>query len=114
MNPIRLISLAVALSCAGCKTLIVRPSPAPECIVPVELKSACVETAALAQQITYGDLPDVVLRSRQDFVECRKTYVNLLQSYEFCTSQLRKYNEKLKTFEDETRRRYKDAEVVEN
>jgi len=114
MSAIRLAAIAVALACAGCKTVIIRPTMALECALPVQFQNKCVATAALAQQVTYGDLPDVALRARQDFVECRKSYVALLESYEFCTGQLNLFNEKLKKLEDDVKGKYKDAEVREN
>jgi len=114
MNAIRLAVFAVVLACAGCKTVIIRPAAAPECAVPAEFRNACIATATLTEQVTYGDLPDIALRARRDFVECHKTYGALLQSYDFCTGQLKQFNEKLKKLEDDVKGQYKDAEVRED
>lgn len=114
MNLAPIVVIALALACTGCKTVIIRPSAAPTCVVPDQLKNACIPTAAIPSQVTYGDLPEVTLRARQDFLECRKSHGALLKSYEFCTNQLQLYNEKLRNFENDLKAKYQDAELREN
>lgn len=109
----RLAFAAIALCCAGCKTVIIKPAAAPECFVPPQLPNACVATATLSPQLTYGDLPEVALRARTDFLECSTSYTALLGSYKICTDQQRRYNQQLKVLEDELKKKYKDAEVLE-
>lgn len=101
----------VAILCAGCKTVIIRPAPVPECTVPPEFINACVATVSLNAQVTYGDLPDVLVRTREDFVKCRAVYVRLMQSYEYCASSLKQLNDKIRRLESDAKEKYKDAEV---
>lgn len=115
MNALRFLTVAgFAIAAAGCTTVIIRPAKAPECTVPAILKDACSSTAKLGDQVTYGDLPGIALNVRQDFAECRNTYIALMHSYEICVDGLKQFNQNLKKLEEQVRNKYKDAEVIED
>ncbi len=115
MNTFRvaLTSALVLCSSGCCHTVIIRPASAPNCEIPAEFLNACIEKAKPGDALTYGDLPDLVLSTRKDFVECRKTYQEITKSYSTCVAGLSKYNKSLKTLEDQMKGKYKDATIVQ-
>lgn len=103
--------LVVAGLCSGCKTVVIRPTPVPECDVPAEFVNACVASAAIPAEMNYGDLPDVLVLARKDFASCRIAYVSVMQSYQLCSDSLRQLNEKLKKLERESKEKYGDVKI---
>jgi hypothetical protein len=113
MSGLRVLVLAAAALCAGCETVIVRPASAPECSIPAELKSACADTVTLGDPVTYGDLPEIALNTRADFTACRLSYLRLREAYQICVDGQKQFNDSLKKFEDEARRKHKNASVLQ-
>lgn len=113
MSLLRVSLIATVLLCTGCQTVIIRPASAPICEIPAEFQNACIETAKLSDELTYGDLPNLALSARNDYVECRKTYQKVMKSYDICSSGLTKFNQSLKNLEDQMKGKYKDAKVIQ-
>lgn len=114
MNLTRIILTVVLILCAGCETIVIRPASAPICPeIPTELTNACQESATLKDSLMYGELPEVILNTRKDFIECRKTYNKVIDSYNICVSGLKNFNQSLKNLEDRMKDKYKDATFIQ-
>jgi hypothetical protein len=73
----------------------------------------CTQRATLPADVKYGDLPQLVIDTREDFVECQKMYQTLRKDYEICVTGLALFNKSLKNLEDLMKSKYKDATVIQ-
>jgi hypothetical protein len=82
----------LALFLCACSGAIIKPSPAPVCEIPAELANSCELPNEIGASLSYGQLIELDLKTREKLSLCASRFNKLKESYQRCTEMLQRYN----------------------
>ena len=86
------LPLLTSLLLCSCSSAIIQPSQAPTCQIPPALSASCELPAEIGPSLTYAQLIELDLQTREKLGLCAIRYAKLKASYQNCSDMLVRYN----------------------